>query len=466
MWLGAARLELVVHVSACLPVGSRDHEEDGPGHRMTNMTNRASPPSRTSEIRVLPRMPSVRFKLTFAMLSVFAAIAVSGASAADFDHDEGPCHETPGEKLLLSCPTGYVGVPYEIEIVSEEGSGCEPYDYFELVNGSLPAGLSMTREGVISGIPTGAGQTRFWLWDRDLTAAQGGPSWCDREDKSEREFRIPIDPGLAIINPSVKPASVGQRYTDTLATKQVVSLTPLTGSAVQATWSLASGVLPPGLTLSKDGVLAGTPTSEGSYSFVVKAQNGGPVDTETYTLTVRQPIVVKPPFAPAQGPNAEVGIPFATTVTATGGSGTYTWSLSSGALPPGVALDASKGTLSGTPQAAGNFAFGLSATDAEGRVATVNASLAVVPRLAITTLRLTAATLARTYRAALVTVGGVAPLRWRVVRGKLPPGVRLSQKLGTLAGTPRRIGTYRVMVEASDALGARSQRTLVLLVER
>jgi len=408
----------------------------------------------------------MRLKLAVVVMSAFAAIAVSGASAADFDVDNGPCRETPGEALLLRCPTGYVGAPYEIQIESEEGSGCEPYDWFEIVNGSLPAGLSMSRDGVISGVPTGAGLARFWVWNHDLTAAQGGPSWCEREDRSEREFSIPIDPGLAIINPSVKPATVGQPYADTLATKQVASLNPLSGSDVQATWSLQSGALPPGITLSTSGVLSGTPTSEGSYEFVVRAQNGSPVDTETYTLTVRQPVVVKSPFAPAQRPNAEVGVRFAKTVTAAGGGGTYTWSLSSGALPSGVALDASKGTLSGTPQAAGNFAFGLSATDAEGRVATVNAFLTVAPRLAIKTLRLTAAKLARTYRVALVTVGGVAPLKWRVVRGKLPSGVRLSQKLGTLAGTPRRIGAYRVVVEARDALGARSQRTLVLLVEK
>ncbi len=399
-------------------------------------------------------------------MGVFAAIAVSGASAADFEGDNGPCKETPGEQLLLRCPTGFVGVPYEVQMESEEGSGCEPYDWFEIVNSSLPAGLSMTRDGLISGIPTGAGLTRFWVWNHDLTAAEGGPSWCQREDRSEREFSIPIDPGLAIINPSVKPATVGQPYTDTLATRQVVSLNPLSGPDVQATWSLQSGALPPGITLSTSGVLSGTTTAEGSYGFVVKAQTGSPVDTETYTLTVRQPVVVSSPFAPAQRPNAEVGVRFAKTLTAAGGSGTYTWSLSSGALPSGVALDASKGTLSGTPQAAGSFAFGLSATDAEGRVGTVNASLTVAPRLAIKTLRLKAAKLARTYRATLVTVGGVAPLKWRVVRGKLPLGVRLSQNLGTLAGTPRRIGTYRVIVEARDALGARSQRTLVLLVQK
>ena len=146
----------------------------------------------------------MRLKLALIVLGVFAAIVVSGASAADFDHDGGPCHETPGEALLGTCPTGHVGAEYEIEIVSEEGSGCEPYDYFEIHNSALPPGLSLTREGVISGVPTSAGSWRFWLWDRDLTAAQGGPSWCDREDKSEREFAIRIDPGLAIVNESVK----------------------------------------------------------------------------------------------------------------------------------------------------------------------------------------------------------------------------------------------------------------------
>ena len=58
--------------------------------------------------------------------------------------------ETPGEAELLRCPTAYVGEKYEIEIESEEGSGCSPiYDYFLIVNSTLPAGLTMSRDGVI-----------------------------------------------------------------------------------------------------------------------------------------------------------------------------------------------------------------------------------------------------------------------------------------------------------------------------
>jgi hypothetical protein len=392
---------------------------------------------------------------------------VPGASAADFEGDNGPCRETPGNAALLRCPTGYVGAPYEVEIAVEEESGCFPYIRIEVVNSALPEGLSMTPSGVISGVPKSPGLTRFWLWNHDVTAAQGGPPWCAFDDVSEREFSIPIDPGFAIVTPAVKPGVVGQAYSETLTAKRLVSVNPPTGSDARAAWSVQQGALPPGLILSADGLLAGRPTAEGSYQFVVRAdlQNGTPPATETYTLAVRQPVVVTSPFGSLQQATGEVGIPFRKAFTATGGSGTYTWSLASGTLPAGVALDAASGTISETPQGAGNYPFVVTATDSEGRVATMSTSMRVVTRLVIKTQRLKIATSPRPYRARLVALGGVQPLTWRVLRGKLPPGIVLSQRHGTLAGSPPHSGSFRVTVEVRDALGARSQKTLVLLVK-
>jgi hypothetical protein len=88
----------------------------------------------------------------------------------------------------------------------------------------------------------------------------------------------------------------------------------------------------------------------------------------------------------------------------------------------------------------------------------------VVAKLAIKTTRLRVATAARVYHARLAVQGGVQPLKWWIVRGKLPRGMVLSRMLGTLTSIPRGAGSFRVTVEARDALGAKSQKTLALRV--
>ncbi|HET7743996.1 MAG TPA: Ig domain-containing protein [Gaiellaceae bacterium] len=408
-----------------------------------------------------------RFKLALVVIGLAAAMGVAGASAGDFEHDTGPCTETPGNGALLRCTTAYVGMPYQVQIESEEGSGCWPYIWYEIVNGALPDGLTMTKGGLISGVPTGGADSlaRFWVWNHDLIEAEGGPSWCQYDDRSEREFSIPVDPGLAINDTSVGPGTIGQPYSQSLTAKEVLSVNPLTGPDVPASWSVQSGSLPPGITLSEQGLLSGTPTAEGRYQFVVKAQNGSPFDTKQYTLSVRQPVTVKLPFAGSQ-PTAEVGVRLTKTLTVSGGSGTYTWTLASGALPSGVALDPSTGVLSGTPRSAGRFALSLTATDSEKRAASVSGVLIVAPKLTVETVRLKGARVGHAYRTTLAAGGGVRPLRWRLVRGKLPLGVRFAKSQGAVAGTPRRAGTFRVSVQARDALGASVQKTVVLVVER
>jgi hypothetical protein len=216
------------------------------------------------------------------------------------------------------------------------------------------------------------------------------------------------------------------------------------------------------VTLTSAGVLSGTPTTEGSYTFVVRAAGGGgAVDTETETLVVRQPVVVSSPLQ-EPGQKSEVGVPFTAAQTATGGNGTFTWALSSGSLPAGLEL-AADGTISGTPAVPGRFALVVRVTDGEGRVATVNGTLVVAAKLAIKTLKLKRAKVGRSYRAKVATVGGVAPRVW-TVRGKLPAGIKFVKNTGTFIGTPRKAGKYRLTLQAVDSLAVKAQKTLTLVV--
>ena len=396
----------------------------------------------------------------FALIAAFAALLVgvvaTPGSAASFD-DTNPC---PADGPLLVCPTMQVGQPVSLQLRAL--AGCDIYRW-EVTNGGLPSGLSMSSSGLVTGTPTASGSTQPWMTVHDLTAPEGGNSWCGGDNKSERQFVFNVSAGLGIQNQSVPGATIGQPYSQTFTALAITSTNPVQGSPASATWTIQSGNLPDGVTLSSAGVLSGTPTTEGSYTFVVRAAGGGGVsDTETETLVVRQPLVVSSPFR-GLAQKSEVGIPFSATQTATGGNGTFTWSLESGSAPAGLEL-APDGTISGTPASPGRFAFVMRVTDGEGRVATVNATLVVAPKFVITSLKLKPAKAGAAYRSTITTVGGVAPATWSV-RGKLPAGVTFGKRLHLFIGIPKKAGKYRVTVQAVDALGARAQKTFTLVVK-
>ena len=213
-------------------------------------------------------------------------------------------------------------------------------------------------------------------------------------------------------------------------------------------WSIASGTLPPGLALG-NGVISGTPTTEGSYEFVVRATlDPTRTDTETLRLDVRQPVTIA---APAVAPKSELGASFSMRLSASGGTGTFTWAVADGALPSGLLLG-TDGTISGTPTGVGTFRFTASATDTEGRVASYPGLLTVAPRLAISTLTLRPGKVGKLYRAKLKATGGVVPKTWKVKSGRFPTGVRLDRTLGVISGTPKKAGRYRITVEAEDGV--------------
>lgn len=391
-----------------------------------------------------------------AVLIVFAG-AIAGISAmpgstASFTDTE-PC---PASGPLLVCPTMQVGQAVSLQLLAH--GGCDTYRW-EITNGGLPAGLSMSSSGLITGVPSAAGGTEPWMTVHDVTASEGGPSWCGGDNQSQRQFVFTTDAGLSIQDQSVPGGTVGQAYSKQLTVWSITALNPVQGGPTSATWSIQSGSLPAGVTLSSSGLLSGTPTGEGSWTFVVKAAGGGSAsDTETETLVVRQPITITSELTKTKG---EVGVAIDVAQTAAGGSGTYTWSAQG--LPADVTVGAD-GTVSGKPTVPGRFPVSMTVTDSEQRSTKVSSTLVIAPKLTVRTLKLRAAKVGRAYRAKLATLGGVAPVTW-TIRGKLPAGVKFAARTGTLLGVPRKAGKYRLTVTALDSLDVAAKRTLTLVVK-
>jgi hypothetical protein len=125
--------------------------------------------------------------------------------------------------------------------------------------------------------------------------------------------------------------------------------------------------------------------------------------------------------------------------SATGGSPPFTWAVTSGALPNGLALGAD-GTLSGTPAAAGPFTFTVTATDSAPIPGTGSRSFSVTitapAALSIDPVQTSPAGVHGTaYSGTFTATGGYLPLSWTVTAGTLPPGLTLNPD-GTLTGTP------------------------------
>ncbi|QOC26749.1 putative Ig domain-containing protein [Microbacterium hominis] len=161
------------------------------------------------------------------------------------------------------------------------------------------------------------------------------------------------------------------------------SATVTATSSVPVTYSVASGSLPPGLTLDPaTGVVAGTPTTDGVFTFAVTATNAIGSDTHSYTVRI-VPAAVPPTITTPSVPSGTVGTGYQTVVEATGDA-TITFAVAGGSLPPGLTLDPATGEITGTPTQGGTFTFTISATNAAGQdtreyTVTVAVPSAVVP---------------------------------------------------------------------------------------
>jgi hypothetical protein len=167
---------------------------------------------------------------------------------------------------------------------------------------------------------------------------------------------------IITVLPATLPAgALGQPYTQTLSAS---------GGSAPYTFSISSGSLPPGLLLSAAGLVSGTPTSVGSFTFTVQASDAnGCIGARTYTIVINTFVCGTINVFPATLPAPLLGVPYNQSVGASGGSAPYTFAVSAGAIPAGltfIATGTASASLIGTPNALGAYTFTVSATDALG----------------------------------------------------------------------------------------------------
>lgn len=343
-----------------------------------------------------------------------------------------PAAAAYGQEAL---PAGQVGVPYDFNFNPPciNTPNCSlPY----LTAGALPPGLnfgSATYAFSIVGIPTQVGVFNFTLGGQNI-----GPA------------SITILPGPPAVVPEVLPdAGVGVPYN-----------APISATAGNPPYNwILEGSLPPGLALvssSAGEAIVGTPTQAGVFMatlFVVDAR-GTMSASAQLKISVAQIVIRNPSGVIISAlPGAQVGTSYSAQFAVQYGSGAFT--ITSGALPPGLLLDPGGG-LSGTPTAAGTFPFTVTAG---GAVLSTSINVAsLIP--AFSTTSLPGGTVGQFYYQRLTVTGGSPPYTY--TGSGVPPG--LIFELGLLSGTPTAAGTFQMTFTATDTANRQGSTQLALTV--
>ena len=347
---------------------------------------------------------------------------------------------TIGTSIL---PQGSVGALYQAGF--SVSGGTPPYAW--TASGSVPPGLTVFSSGIIQGIPTAAGNYGFLV------------SVTDRNQLStSKSFTIVIiGPVLSIATVSPLPnGSVGQAYSQTLVASN--------GTAPYA-WSAGAGI-PPGLNLDPStGIISGTPSLVGSYTFSVTVTDSAKnTASANFALTVSVQALTITTISPLF--NGTVGVAYNQTLTASGGKPPYQWSVISGSTG-GLTLDPNSGALQGTPQTAGTFTFTVQVSDSAGNTATQQFSLTVnTPTLAIVTagsLPAGAVGVSYSQKLPLNAAGGTPPYTWSLTPSI--PGLTFDPINVALNGTPTVPGTFPLTVTVTDSAGlTASNKSLTLII--
>ncbi len=369
----------------------------------------------------------------------------------------------PVPTITSACPlnTPTVGTAFSQNLTTTGGVGTLSYS---ISAGTLPAGLTLSSAGLISGTATAAGLASFTLQVTDTgTPVQTATKTCSMNVNA-----APVAPTAPVVTMSC-PFTSG-----TVGVPYHLSLTATSASGV--VWRLLSGSLPAGLVLQSGGGIVGTPSTAGTHPFSLTATNN--IGSTTLSCSI---VIASATPAPIPAPtinnacplsNATVGTAYSASFSSTNGVAPLTYTISAGALPAGLALSTA-GALTGTPTAAGAASFTVLVTDSSTPTAQTGSkacSLTVVaapppataPTIS-TVCPLPDGTSLIHYTQVLAATGGTAPYTFSLASGLLPRPMTLSSG-GTIAGAAFHAGVYPFTLQVAGADGLTSQKSCSLTI--
>jgi hypothetical protein len=364
--------------------------------------------------------------------------------------DSNGCGATKGYAITVTCPSitvtpastpaATISAAYSQQLSAS--GGATPYAFSLQVPDVLPAGLTLSGAGLISGIPTATGTTNFTVIATDSNGCTG-----------TKAYSIQVSCPAITITPATVPAgTIGAAYSQSLSGS---------GGKPPYAFSVGTGTLPAGLTLSPAGLISGTPTANGTSNFtVVAADSNGCLDSLGYALTIGCPTIT---ITPASLSSGVVGTPYAHSLSASGGTGSKTFAVTAGALPAGLTLSGA-GAISGTPTAAGTDSFTVTATDSLGCTGTRLYVLQIAcPTITMAPASLSSGTKDSSYAQQIGASGGTAQYAYQVTLGAIPSGMTLSTA-GLLSGTPGATGGFSFTVSATDTFGCTGTKAYALQI--
>lgn len=267
--------------------------------------------------------------------------------------------DAPLTVVTRQLPDAEVGVPYLFAALAAGGPGDAVPAWSAT---GLPPGLSLSSAGALVGTPLEAGGYEVTL-DVTVGAARA---------RRVVPLEVFVARQLSIIVEPLPPADLGSPYEARLRSN---------GGLAPITWRIAEGRRPPGLVLTPDGRITGTPAAAGRWRFVVEAIDAGRGRPAQRTRETLELAVLGGPgleLVTRSLPEATAGQGFVGLVRATGGQGPYTWTVEPD-LPPGLFADADGTDLRifGTPARPVQLGLLVEIRDVEGRTAARAYSLIV-----------------------------------------------------------------------------------------